>query len=91
MDRHEAAESIRRYVDLGIPTGGFLRAVLANDLMEAVGRADESSLLHLADICRFVYNDIPSNVHGSYARVDAHIAAKYADREKGVAHADPRD
>lgn len=79
MDKHEAAESIRRYVDHGIPTGGFLRAVLANDLMEAVGRADESSLMNLLAICQYVYNDIPASVHGSYARVDAHLAAKQAE------------
>ena len=50
--------------------------MLANDLMEAVGRADESSLANLAAICRYVYNDIPSNAHGSYERVDMHQAAR---------------
>lgn len=80
MDLHEAVDSIRWYVDHGRPTGGFLRAVLANDLMEAIRRGDESSLENLPAICRYIYNDIPANVHGSYERVDQHIAVKQAQR-----------
>jgi hypothetical protein len=76
MDLQDAIDSIRRYVDHGIPTGGFLRAVLANDLMQAVGRADESSLANLAEIARYIYNDIPANAHGSYEKVDEYSAAK---------------
>jgi hypothetical protein len=76
MELQDAIESIERYIAVGIPTGGFLRAVLANDLMEAIGRADESSLANLAAICRYIYNDIPSNAHGSYDRVDAYAAAR---------------
>lgn len=82
MELREAEESILRYVEHGIPTGGFLRAVLANDLMEAIGRGDDSSLLNLAPICRFIYNDIPSNAHGSYSIVDGYIARKLAERSK---------
>jgi hypothetical protein len=80
MELQDAVDSIRRFVDHGIPTGGFLRAVLANDLMEAVGRADESSLVNLADICRYVYNDIPANAHGSYERIDLYLAQKHKER-----------
>ena len=80
MDLHEAIDSIRWYVDHGRPTGGFLRAVLANDLMQAIASGDESSLNNLPAICRYIYNEIPGNVHGSYAAVDAHVAAKYAER-----------
>jgi len=47
------------------PTGDFLRAVLENDLMQAFGRADETSLKCLKDIAMFVYNEMPINCHGS--------------------------
>lgn len=67
-------ENIKSAIDLystnGVPTGGFLRAVLANDLMEAMGRADEENRLDIFEICQYVYNDIPANSHGSYKKVD---------------------
>jgi hypothetical protein len=47
------------------PTGDFLRAVLSNELMEAVGRADETNLATLASICSYVYCELPGRCHGS--------------------------
>ena len=57
--------ALRRYADDHMPTGGFLRAVLSNDLMEAVGRADVESLAALHSIAGYVYNEMPGNCHGS--------------------------
>jgi len=57
--------SIDAYVDDGRPTGDFLRAVLSNDLMEAVARADEYNRIALADICVYIYNFTPNTCHGS--------------------------
>ena len=82
MTLDDAKASLRRYADHGVPTGDFLRAVLANDLMQAGGRADDTSQLILLDICSYVYNDIPANCHGSYKKVDAWIEAKQAAREQ---------
>ena len=59
-------ESLDRYAKDKIPTGDFLRACLANDLMEAVGRADIINMRHLQDIASYIYNEIPSSCHGSY-------------------------
>ena len=64
-------ESLDRYANHGIPTGGFLRAVLQNNLNEAVARGDEENLRDLAEIVRYVYNQFPSNCWGSPERVDA--------------------
>lgn len=50
-------------------TGDFLAAVLSNDLMGAIGRADEASLASLRYITMFVYNELPRDCHGSKARV----------------------
>lgn len=60
-----AKESLIAYVETGRPTGDFLGACLSNDFMEAIGRADENSLAHIADIAAFIYNKIPSACWGS--------------------------
>lgn len=71
-------ESLTDYAGHRVEPGGFLRAVLANDLMEAVGRADEYNLASLAAICGFIYSELPSPCHGSYEAVAAWLAARKA-------------
>ncbi len=61
-------ESLVMYAEHGIPTGGFLEAVLSNDLMGACGRADQHNRAALADICQFVYMEMPAPCHGSRER-----------------------
>ena len=39
--KQSTMDSLRRYAQHHIPTGGFLQAVLENNLMQACGRADE--------------------------------------------------
>ncbi len=75
MSLDDAIESLDAYVTYGRPTGGFLQAVLCNDLMGAVGAADETSLANLLGICRYVYNDMPANCHGSSQAVAAWLSA----------------
>ncbi len=48
--------SITRYVEQGIKPGGFLTAVLSNDLRNATGRADEQNLAALPAIVRWFAN-----------------------------------
>jgi hypothetical protein len=64
-------ESLDHYTTHGIPTGDFLRAVLANDLMAAASRADVDSGRSLAAIIGYVYRHVPSAAHSSYEIVDA--------------------
>lgn len=66
-------ESLKRYEHDKIPTGGFLRAVLENDLMGAIGKADINNRHRLHDICKFVYNNLPSDIHGDRERVAKHL------------------
>jgi len=55
----------QRYLDNHIRPGHFLSAVLSNDLMGAMGRADLQSRIQLHDICTFVYNHVPMCACGS--------------------------
>lgn len=58
-------------------TGGFLMAVLSNDLMRAVCNADAESRAALRDICLWVYNDAePGGASGSPEKVRAHLAKR---------------
>lgn len=58
-------KSIDLYILEGIPTGGFLEAVLSNDLQEAMGRADEESRAILFDVVYYLFNYCPSICWGS--------------------------
>ena len=61
--------SIDRYVSDKVPTGQFLRAVLSNDLFDALGRADEFSRDALPEICSYIYNEVPGSCWGSPEKV----------------------
>jgi hypothetical protein len=69
------AGSLLRYVEYGVTPGGFLTAVLANDFMGAVGRADSFNKLHLPQWAAVIYNDVPSGCHGSPDHVATWIKA----------------
>ena len=73
-------ESLQRYAKQRIPTGDFLRAVLENDLMEAVGRADDFNRYRLFDICSYVYNEMPMSCHGSKEDVKNWLAERKAEQ-----------
>ena len=74
-----------KYARHGVPTGGFLKAVLANDLAQAVGRADEESIVELRDIVRYVYNHLPATCWGSYERVEEWLTIKRAEAKNAEA------
>jgi hypothetical protein len=67
----EIVESLLRYWHDRTPTGDFLRAVLANDLTDAVYRADDTNVRCLAGIVRFIYEQLPHESWGSRAKVQA--------------------
>ena len=69
-------ESLNRYVIKRVPPGGFLRAVLENNLMEAFGRADFQNKAELSAICNYVYNELPMNCWGSRERVNKWLENK---------------
>ena len=74
-------EAIDAYVANGRPTGGFLEAVLSNDLVSAFARADSSAVANLPHILDYLYNEVPAVCWGSRERVAEWIKA----RMRGVA------
>lgn len=66
-------ESLEKYAYDGVPPGSFLRAVLENDLKEAIGRADFINGPAIAHIVSYCYNELPSPCWGSPTNVDAWI------------------
>lgn len=56
---------IRRYIERGIEPGHFLAALLSNDFMEAVGRADDENQRHIITWARFLCNEAPRGCFGS--------------------------
>ena len=55
---------LTRYLEHGLQPGSFLTAVLENNLVEAVGKADAVNKLYLTDIVMFIHNRIPSGSWG---------------------------
>jgi len=61
-------EGIELWVREGIEPGGFLTAVLCNDLMGAAGQADIINRGKLFNYCEFLHNYAPSGCFGSKAK-----------------------
>jgi hypothetical protein len=74
---------ITRYVTQGIPPGGFLTAVICNDLHEAVGRADAHNILALHSIVAYFYNNTPSACWGSPAEMKDWMTARREEPSNG--------
>lgn len=75
-------KSIRAYVS-GRPTGGFLRAVLENDLKMAVLKADAQNIRLLPEITAFVVDVVPTFIRGSKEAVTDHLV-KCLDERKAA-------
>jgi hypothetical protein len=67
-------EAMQDYIEAGIHPGGFLSAVLSNDFMEAVRRADDTSRTALHAYGVFLYCEAPPACYGSPAKFNAWIA-----------------
>jgi hypothetical protein len=67
----DLAQALHRYVHQHLSPGGFLTAVLENDLFGAVSRADAVNLTLIKEIAQYVYWELPSPCHGSPQKVAA--------------------
>lgn len=56
---------LRRWVDSGIEPGGFLCAVLRNDLRDALARADYASATSIQDLVTYMERYLPGDCWGS--------------------------
>ena len=72
------------YAKEGRSVGDFLRAVLANDLLEAVGRADPKNLLVIRAIAMYVNHELPHACHGSFEVYRDHLAKMRRARMSSV-------
>lgn len=73
-------ESLMLYAQRGQPLGegSFVEALMANNFLEALKRADHQSLAAIHTIAGYIYNDLPSECHGSHEVIAAW--SKYARR-----------
>lgn len=83
MIRLDIVESLDQWAASGVPTGDFLRAVLSNNLFEAVCRADDDNIKVIVEICRYIYNELPAGCHGSPEKVKAWAEMKAKERAAG--------
>ena len=77
---------IDEFVQYGQPLGDFLTAVLQNNLVEAIGRADEENQRDIVEIVGYLYWEIPSSCWGSPEKVAKWIAQGGLEGQKGVAN-----
>lgn len=67
--------AVRRYFFDGIAPGSFLTAVLSNDLMGALGKADDDNRNALPGYGAFLYNYVPADSFDSPACVKEWLAS----------------
>jgi hypothetical protein len=61
------------YVIKGVPPGGFLFALLTNDLRRTFERADGENIKRILDYLKFLYSDCPAQCWGSEEAVEKWI------------------
>ncbi len=72
----ETKQTIDNYVNEGYSPGGFVRAVLENDLKGAVACADLDNRSDLVEIVQYVVSRAPMMCHGNRVRVEEWLAMK---------------
>ena len=60
-----ARESLDNYINRRVPTGGFLEAILSNDLADSFARADKINAPLIGTYIKWIYNNAPHNCWGS--------------------------
>ncbi len=60
---------MRLYIEQGVQPGGFLTAVICNNLKESFMRADAFNQHLMFEIVKWMYNEAPSLCWGSPARM----------------------
>ena len=74
-------ETIDRYVQKRVRPGGFVQAVLENNLMGAFNSADDENREALFDIVCYIWNKIPAKCCGSPERVKDWLADKQEPKD----------
>lgn len=74
-------DTINNYATKGWKPGGFVYAVLANDLSGAFAKADTFNRMAMFEIVCYVHNEVPSCIHGSYEVVRSWLERWGKDKE----------
>lgn len=72
-----------RYFNNRLPPGGFLTAVLSNDLMEAFSHADETNRHCMRAYVMWLYNEAPGRSSGAWGSPEA--VEKWLDGREAAA------
>ena len=75
--------ALKDYIERGVPVGGFLHAVLSNDLVGAVQRADSQNSKAIKDIVSWIYMCAPEPCWGNEAKVLRWLAEHPARTPRG--------
>lgn len=87
----ELEDALREYIDSGIRPGDFLTAVICNDLVQAVAKADDTNMANLPAFASYLYNEAPRQCWGSDEAMKRWISdkederAEEAERQKEIA------
>ena len=71
LRNRDLAQTLEHYLMRGFAPGGFITAVLANDLFGAVARADLWNKPAIVEIVEEVLRTCPAHAIGSYEAVEA--------------------
>ena len=63
-------EALQNYLLYGYPPGGFLSAMLANDMYRAIGNADAANKQAMWAIGYWIVTCAPAQSRGSYERIE---------------------
>lgn len=62
--------ALRDYVEKGYPLGGFLTALVSNNLVESFGRADLGNRACMFEYTSWLYSYAPQDCWGSLDKID---------------------
>lgn len=74
--------SMTEYIEKGRPMGHFLSAIFANNLSDAVKRADNENAFLIPIYTTWVHNFAPIGSMGSYEKVDEWVQKGGRDEAK---------
>ncbi len=77
-------EGLCRFAVDGIRPGGFLTAVLENNLLESMKYADVENFAALREVVTFCHQELPAPCWGSRKKVNAWIDARQAERQDAL-------
>ena len=83
MNEH-MKETIDNYINHGLDGGGFVRAVITNDLLGAISTGDSESIRDLKEITSYCFNRIPAKYYGSVDAYHRRLEEREEQREERV-------